>query len=91
MMLLIAILFAPVAIAVGIQLFLHFRDALADTFESVGDSIFETLEKPKREPITYYADTTEPDYAPADYVVGIGDDGELVYASEKPKNDEVGE
>lgn len=45
--------------------------------------------KAKREPASYFEDPTEPDFAPVDYVVGIGDDGELVYASEKPKNDEV--
>ncbi len=46
-------------------------------------------EKAKREPASYFDEPTEPDYTPVDYVVGIGDDGELVYASEKLKNDEV--
>lgn len=47
----------------------------------------DSTEKPKREGVSYFeAPTEEPDY-----VVGFGDDGELIYASEKPKrkNDEV--
>ncbi len=47
----------------------------------------ESDDKPKWEqPVSFFdAPDTEPDY-----VVGFGDDGELVYASEKPKrkNDE---
>jgi len=49
----------------------------------------ESTEKPKHEPpISFFE---QPDTEP-DYVVGFGDDGELLYASEKPKrkNDEVG-
>lgn len=48
----------------------------------------ESNEKPKREQSVSFFD--QPDEEP-DYVVGFGDDGELIYASEKPnrKNDEV--
>lgn len=46
----------------------------------------EPTEKRKHEPVGYFDADTEPDY-----VVGFGDDGELLYASDKPKrkNDEV--
>jgi len=45
-------------------------------------------EKPKRQPLSFFEGPTE-----TDEVVGFGDDGELLYASEKPKrkNDEVDE
>jgi hypothetical protein len=47
------------------------------------DSSEQPTEKHKHEPVSFFEADTEPDY-----VVGFGDDGELLYASEKPKNRE---
>lgn len=72
-------------IAAGIavlHLGMYFALRLTNALKPIGD-------KPKREPTSYFEDPTEPDFAPVDYVVGIGDDGEMVFASEKRKNDEV--
>ena len=75
----------PLAIASGLRLASYLINYIQKAIMAMPT---ELTDKPKREPpVSFFeAPDTEPDY-----VVGFGDDGELVYASEKPKrkNDEV--
>lgn len=83
----IVIQLSPAIVAIGILVLARFFYL---KFNLVINAIAESeVEKPKREGVSFFeAPTEEPDY-----VVGFGDDGELIYASEKPKrkNDEVAE
>ena len=75
---LLVILFVPLAIAIGVR----FASYLVKQIESAFVVTLDNTEKPKREqPVSFF----EPPDEQPDYVVGFGDDGELVYASEKPK------
>lgn len=87
---LVVVLGIPLLFRFGLMLGGHIIKLITDAFVPPVTT-FDALQylqddKPKREePVSFFDQPTEPDY-----VVGFGDDGELVYASEqKPKNDEV--
>jgi NAD kinase len=75
--------FVLAAIVVGVYIARRFISYM----ESGVVVSIEEHEKPKHEPTSFFE---QPQEEP-DYMVGIGDDGELLFASEQPKrkNDEV--
>ncbi len=69
------VLVIPLAIRFTLQLSLY----LIKRIEAL---LREEPEKPKHQPSTGFFEPAEEE---SDYVVGFGDDGELIYASEQPK------